>query len=248
MLKIFVQVARRGSFSDAAASMQISKSKCSKLVSSLENNLGAILLERTTRRVNLTPCGEKYLAEIIPLLEEFDAVNKRASLETNILEDRIKIAAPSCIAGLFLWPMIERLMEAEPTLAFSLMSDASWMGLKRRTADCVVVFDELHVPNGVMLREQPIGINVVARSDYLSKHGIPRHPEDLNSHRCLIQSGLIAGNSFRFTGTAQAGKVECLEPYFVASDGRLVRDAVLAGKGVAFLPDYLVHADLASSG
>ncbi len=247
MLEAFVQVAKLESFSGAAKELGISKAQCSKLVANLEKILGTPLLERTTRRVRLTPVGACYLSDVEFVIDDLKAANTRAAQGCVPVRARIRIAAPACVSTLFLWPIFESLMKVEAELKWRLVVYDSWSPIKSRSLDCAIVFHGIEVPDAVVLREHAVPSVLVARADYLSRRGSPIHPRELISHSFFLQRGLVQGLNLQFIGPDGSGGMQRIEPIFSAGDGRLVRDAALAGQGIALLPDYLVKGELATN-
>jgi DNA-binding transcriptional LysR family regulator len=230
-LRLFVSVARTGSFSRAGRQLGLSQSSASRLIASLERDVGTPLLRRTTRVVALTEAGKSYLAEVEPILVALDDAN-HAVRGVKGLHGMLRLHAPSSIANREIAPRLPRFLEQHPALRIDL-----------RVAD--VQPDLLGQDIAVAIRlgslvdstatARVVGRNervAVAAPAYLKRAGTPATPRDLDAHDLVIGppgSG-PEGWTFERDGKAQtirrAGRV-------AASANETATALAIAGLGIA---------------
>ncbi|WP_129139663.1 LysR family transcriptional regulator [Modicisalibacter coralii] len=245
-LAVFVTVGREGNFTRAAAHLGVSPSAVSQTLRGLEERLGVRLLTRTTRRVTRTEAGEKLLREIAPLLE---AIEAQVTAVTELRErpaGTVRITADEYAARHVLWPKLLPLLEAYPGLTIELTTDYGLTDIVAERFDAgvrlggTVAADMIAVPIGLRMR-----LVTVASPEYLARHGTPRTPEALTSHRCInlrlpTHGGLYA---WEFGNGGREFRVRVSGPLIMNSVEQIL-DACLAGVGLAQLPDGLVQAHL----
>ncbi|GLO80031.1 hypothetical protein MACH23_34520 [Sulfitobacter pontiacus] len=128
-LKAFVATARTGSFTAGAEQLGVSNRLTSKYVAELEARLGARLLQRTTRKVGLTPAGEDLLARAPAVLDELDALLGAVSEGSRGLSGIIRVSAPVTFGEVYVAGMLARFAEAHPDLTFDLRLDDRYVDL-----------------------------------------------------------------------------------------------------------------------
>jgi DNA-binding transcriptional LysR family regulator len=244
-LGILVAVVDLGSFTAAAASLSLSTSYVSRRVKALEDALGVRLLERTTRRVRPTAVGQAYRDQVAPLLEGLDEAARAAALLRAEPRGTLRLAAPTTFARRYM---------AEPIASFcakwpELKVDASYSD---RVVDLVADDFDLAI-RGVQKVEE----NLVARRllgfagvlaaspDYLARWGRPEHPSDLESHACLVNTGLRTMPGWVFARDGETLRVDVDGP-LCCDDGDALVAAAAAGMGICFEPDFLSASALRS--
>ena len=182
----FVRVAHHGSFTRAAAELNVSTSALSQSVRALESRLGVRLLSRTTRRVALTEHGQRFLQRVAPGLQQIDA----AFDDLDFLRDRpvgtLRINLPAVAAEQVVCPRLPGFLRRYPEVTVELYADRTLADIVAggfdagiRLGECLAR-DMVAVPLGPMQRQV-----VVATADYFARYGEPDTPAALSRHECI---------------------------------------------------------------
>ncbi|MFT3975552.1 MAG: LysR family transcriptional regulator [Sphingomonas bacterium] len=247
-LNAFVVVAKEGSFTRAAVRLGVSQSALSQTVRHLEERVGIRLLNRSTRSVSPTEAGQRLLERVMPALEEIE----HGFAQLGNLLDRpagtIRISADEYAIHSVLWPALERLLIAYPDINIDLTTDYGRTDLARGRFDVGVRRGNLVSRDMIAMRIGPdMPMAVVAAPSCFQDRARPKRPQDLSDHQCINLRLPTHGELLPWTFT-KAGK-----DLRVTMTGRLVftsvpqvRQACLAGFGLANLPLDYVRADIDS--
>lgn len=246
-METFVRVVREGSFAAASDQLGLSRAIVTKHVMQLEKQLGARLINRTTRRFSVTEIGQTYFDFCVRMLED---MAKQDALVTRLQEEprgELKILTPKSFGSLYLGNIISEFMECYPDIRISLvLSDVSMKGLDlvEHGFDLAI---RVQAPNDSSLMARRIGALqwvLCASPAYLAKHGEPLALDEVAAHRCLLHSKHSDG-VWHFKSTRGD------EPVKVA--GAMVTNSVMVlhqvtrnHRGIALLPTYCVGPDLAN--
>lgn len=242
----FARVAHHASFTRAAAELGVSPSALSQTVRSLERQLGARLLERSTRRVGVTEIGQRFLLDAQPglatLAAAVEGVNELRDQPAGLLRLNLSRTA----ADIVVMPHLPAFLDAYPDITVELHCDNALIDLVAGGFDAGVRLGENLAQDVVAV---PFGgghrIATVAAPSYLARRAAPRKPEDLRAHRCL--NVRLAGGIYRweFASKGRAVEIELAGPV-ISNDGELMLAAARAGMGVACTFEALVRDDLAA--
>jgi LysR family transcriptional regulator, regulator for bpeEF and oprC len=233
-LRVFVRIADSGTFSKAADSMNIPRPTVTKLVQDLERHLGTKLLQRTTRRVNVTPEGAAYYeraTRLIADLQEMDESVARAKAQPR---GRIRVDVGSSIASMILIPALPAFCARYPDLHVELgVSDRS-VDLIGEGVDCVIRGGELADSSLVSRRLANLAWVTCASPRYLRARGVPKHPSD------LLSGHAIAGYFSSLTAKAvplelrrgEERAVVQAQPLVAVNESTAHINALLAGLGI----------------
>jgi len=245
-LVAFVAVAREGSFTRAAAKLGVSQSALSHTIRSLEERLGIRLLARTTRKVAPTEAGERLLRSAGPRFDEIDA--ELAAL--NELRDKpagtIRITSAEYSAEAVLWPAVAKLLPDYPDIKVEIIIDYGLTDIVAERYDAGVRSGEQVAKDMIAVRIGPdTRIAVVGAPSYFAKHSRPKKPQDLAHHNCINLRLPTYGGVYvwEFEKGRREVKVR-VEGQLVFNNIGLRLNAVLAGLGLAYLPEGLVHPHL----
>jgi DNA-binding transcriptional LysR family regulator len=244
-LEAAVAVARRRSFRAAAAELGLSSTALSQAIAELEARLGVRLFNRTTRSVSPTPAGEQFLAQIAPALtairDAADAVNQHRSTPAGVLRLNTSAGAARRILRPIIFEYLNRYVE----MSVDIVTEGKLIDIVREGFDAgfrlaeQVPADMISVPLG---RDERLVI--VASPAYLAGRALPTTPPDLASHDC-IRMRLPAGAVYRWEFEKDG------EQLLVDVSGRLtldevglIREAALAGWGIAYMSEWEVADDL----
>jgi DNA-binding transcriptional LysR family regulator len=178
-LRVFVRIAESGAFSKAADSMNIPRPTVTKLIQDLERHLGTKLLQRTTRRVNVTPEGAAYYERAVRLIADLTEMDESAAQARAQPRGRIRADIGSLLANMIMIPALPRLCARHPDLQVDLgVSDRS-IDLIGEGVDCVLRGGELGDTSLVARRIADLDWVTCASTRYLKTRGVPKHPLEL---------------------------------------------------------------------
>jgi DNA-binding transcriptional LysR family regulator len=242
----FVNVAQRGSLSAAARHEGLAPAMVGRRLDSLEARLGVKLIQRTTRRLTLTPEGTAFLEDCQRILRELEDAESAVSARGKQATGHLRITAPAGFGRMHVAPLVPRFVAEHPRLALSLELSDRIADLVAEGFDCAIRFGEQADSQLVRVKIGESRRVVVAHAEYLKQHGIPMRPADLAHHRCLTFGEGTApqrGWSFVVDGAPVmervAGPIAC-------NDGAVLHDWTLAGMGLAWRSLWEVGDDLAS--
>ncbi|MCP2091686.1 UNVERIFIED_ORG: DNA-binding transcriptional LysR family regulator [Paraburkholderia sediminicola] len=240
-------VARLGGFRAAARELDMSSTALSRAIAQFENRLSVRIFNRTTRSVALTEAGEQFVAAVGPALSEIQraiaSVNNRHSTPTGTLRLNCAVGAARAI----LVPVVLEYLRRFPAMSVDIVTEAHFVDIVGkgfdagiRTADDVPR-DMIAVPFGGALN-----FSVVAAPSYFAKHKKPRTPQDLMSHQC-IRARWPSGTLYRWEFERRGEKLSLdVAGDLTLDEPTLMRDAAIAGAGIAYLWSAAVANEIAS--
>lgn len=245
-LRAFVATARTGSFTAGAEQLGISNRLTSKYVAELESRLGTRLLQRTTRKVGLTPAGEDLLARAPALLDELDALLSNVAEGSRGLTGVIRVSAPVTFGEVYVAGMLTRFARAHPDLTFDLRLDDRFVDL---AADGIDLAFRMGVSETLSLKTRKLGTfhtSLVAHPDYVNKHGAPRTPDDLSRHACIVDTNRRQPHRWRFRKDG-AEVIAQVRGRFHVNSARAAIELAAASMGVAYAPRFAI-SDMLETG
>ncbi|KQW51425.1 MULTISPECIES: LysR family transcriptional regulator [unclassified Roseateles] len=253
-MQTLVRVVELGSFSAAGRELGSTQSAVSKQVAALEKQLGAQLLSRSTRALKLTDAGERYVEQARRLVAEIAEAESELRAGEHRLQGWLRVAASASFGRMKLMPLVHSFLAAHPDVKVDLRLDDGYIDLVEHGIDVAVRIGELADSGLVARRIGTVRRAVVARRGYFEERGIapPAEPADLQQHDCIVFTELRAGPVWAFEAEPGAS-APVGSPASVRVAGRLrsnsgeaVREAVLAGMGLAYSPGWLLQDELAS--
>lgn len=245
-LAIFIKVAERLSFVRAAADLGMTQSGVSNAINRLEDQIGARLLARTTRRVSLTEHGEAYFQrcrEALAELEEAELVLKDAQHKPS---GTLRIDMPVSFGRLKVVPLLGAFRARYPDVRLRVTFNDRYIDLIEESIDVCFRFGVLQDSSLIARRITGAQLSVVGSPDYFAKFGRPKVPEDLVKHDCIAFTFREprTARDWRF---ARPGAEQTFAPSGTMSfsDGAAVCDAACAGYGIAQLQDYFTAEPIA---
>ncbi len=244
-MKIFVEVANSGSFSGAARKLKLSKASASKYISALEESLKVQLLHRTTRRVSLTEEGKIFFEHSQRILEDMaeaeESLNRRGSTPSGLL----RVNAPLTFSLLHLKPILPEFVRRYPDVTLELEMDDRRVDVVREGYDVVVRIGSTMPDSSLVAKKLAVSEMLpVAAPSYLKARGIPKKPDDLKAHDCIIYSYGTNRTTWKFLD--KAGKLQQVEVpgKLWLNNGEMIRHMVKEGMGIAMLPAFIVGSNL----
>ena len=243
-MQVFVRIAERRSFSQAAEDLRIPRATVTNLIKRMEKRLGARLLERTTRQVRLTHDGEAYYQRCVRLLADLEEADG-AFLNT-APKGLLRVNAQGTLAKYFLMPGLPGFLERYPDIVLHLGEDDRLVDLVREGVDCVLRSGTLQ-DSSLAGRQIALMPQVtVASPAYLARFGEPTGLDDLAGHRAVDYISSATGRAMPLDFMVDGRNVTARPASVVSVTGaELYTSAALAGLGLVQVPRYRVERELA---
>lgn len=245
-MRAFVKVVEHGGFAAAARKLNQSRSAVNKHVFNLEDRLGVQLLTRTTRKVTPTDTGLAFYERCIAILGDLESAELAAGQMRDEAIGTLKVNAPMTFGTMHLGRVVTDFMSHHPGLRVELTLTDRFSDPVEDGTDVTLRIAERPTAANLTVHEiVEVRRVVCAAPDYLAQNGTPMHPNDLKHHICLHYGYLATGNAWRFEGPDGAHSVR-VNGALCSNNGEILRDAAVAGRGIAFLPTFIVGAALQS--
>ena len=244
-LRAFVATAQTGSFTAAAEALGVSNRLTSKYVAELEARLGVRLFQRTTRRVGLTPAGEDLLARAPAVLDDLDDLLGQVAEGSKGLTGVIRISAPVTFGEVYVGAMLGRFAQANPGLTFDLRLTDDFADLASEGIDLAFRLGQSQM---LSLKTRKLGdfrSVLVASPAYIAEHGEPRHPADLQSHACILDTNRHQPKRWRFFEDGR-DVIATVQGRFHVNSARAATELAASHLGIAYAPRFAVRDALAS--
>lgn len=245
-MEAFVRVVEAGGFTEAARRAGISKSAISKQVSSLEQRLGARLLDRTTRRVSPNEIGLAYYDRAARALAEAEEADAAAISMQSAPQGELRLSAPHTFGLRVLSPIVADFLEAYPNVRVNMALDDRFVELIAEGFDLAIRVGALEDSALKARRLAETKMALVASPGYLAENGAPDKIDDLNDHALLHYSYRISGRSWRLVGPNGSERTIRGGGRFVVNNGEALLAAAERGLGVALLPEFIWAESLAA--
>jgi len=241
-LRVFVRVMDRGSFSSAAKYLGLTPSAVSKLVSRLEDRLGVRLLERSTRRLALTPEGETFLARARRIVADIDEAEAEVMQARGAPRGKLRINSGTAFGLHQLAPALADFLARYPDIDLELSITDRLVDLIEEQADIAVRSG--HIPEGPFVQRKIAELQrvICAAPSYLKRHGTPHTAADLKNHDCVLVAG-PGLNRWPFTTRAGIDVVE-VRPRVMTDDAEAALRLAIEGAGIIRLSDVIVGGPL----
>ena len=231
-IRSFVEVAKTGSFTQAAERLGLSRLKVSRQVSEVESWLQLRLLHRTTRRVSLTQPGEEALKRCEQILDASAELESQALRLTTTLTGRVRVAAPIGLGQNLLFDVVEEFTRLHPGIRIQLQLSDRFAQLVEERVDVALRY--IHQPDENLIARRILRVDSVicAAPEYLAAAGMPQQPQDLNKHQCLTH---LDAHSWPFMIDGQLQEIR-VSGNLDANDVTVLLKAACRGMGIAMLP------------
>ncbi|MBN9047253.1 MAG: LysR family transcriptional regulator [Rhizobiales bacterium] len=243
-MEVFVRVVELGGFSPAARSARMTPSAVSKLIARLEARLGARLLNRSTRQLQLTPEGCAFYERATRILSDLEDAERAAGIGEQPV-GRVRVNTSASYANHILAPALPEFLAIHPGVTLDIVQTDAVVDLLAERTDVAIRAGPLKSSSLVARKLGETALTIVASPSYLERCGEPRSIADLEAHNRLGfgYARTVDGWPLREGGETivvpVTGRVQ-------ASDGEGLRQLALAGVGLARLAAFTIRADIAA--
>jgi DNA-binding transcriptional LysR family regulator len=245
-LAIFAKVVELRSFAAASTELSLSKATVSKAVGRLEQRLGARLFNRTSRRLALTDAGQRLAARAARLLADGEALENEALAQSVTPRGLVRLAVPMTFGVNAVAPILPEFLQQYPEITIDLHLSDAMVDLIGEGFDAGLRIASL--PDSSLLARRLCAMprHTVAAPSYLKRWGRPTHPMHLAEHKCFGYAYLSKPDVWHYTNAA--GEQVSVRPGgpLRANNGEVLMPALLAGLGIADLPDFIVGDAIAA--
>jgi DNA-binding transcriptional LysR family regulator len=241
-LLLFARIAESGSFSKAAQRVDLPKSTVSRRIALLEAKLGERLLQRTTRKLMLTEFGEILLEHALKVAEEVDAAGALAQHRQQEPSGKLRISMPSDFANLGLTHVMTEFLARYPAITLELDLSPRRVDLVAENFDVAIRMGDLPDDSSLVARRVALEkVGLYASPSYISRRGLPEHPDDLQQHDLLC---LLSRNGGAQSWVLTRGRTEWsreLRARMTANSPDLLARIACAGAGIAASSDLFAE-------
>jgi DNA-binding transcriptional LysR family regulator len=243
-MEVFVRAVELGGFTAAAIACRMTPSAVSKLVTRLETRLGSRLINRSTRKLQLTPEGCAFYERSIAILADITEAERYASAGEQAAGP-IRINTSGSFGNHVLAPLVPGFMAAHPAVTLDISHTDKVIDLMEERADVAIRAGPLKNSSLIARKLGATRKIVVASPDYLDRHGEPSSAADLHNH-CRI--GFSYARSIEGWPVRHDGEtiIVAVTPGIQVGDGEAMRYMALSGAGLARLSAFAVRADIAA--
>lgn len=242
LMRTFVRVVEAGSFTTVAVERNTSQPTISRQIATLEEQLGCLLFQRTTRSLALTDDGRVFYGHSRRTLEAADEAQASVGRRRGAPSGELRLSAAVVMSRRHIVPRLPKFLERYSAVTVDLAMSDAFSDLVEEGVDLAVRVGELTEPGLIARRIGTTRRAVVATPGYLARRGVPRSPAELKGHDCVVYSKLAAGAVWTFLGE--------VGPVAVPVAGRCsinntegVRAAILAGLGLGYVPVWHFDQD-----
>jgi DNA-binding transcriptional LysR family regulator len=247
-IETFAAVAAKGSLTAAAQAEGVAAAIIGRRLDALEERLGVKLMVRTTRRISLTHEGSAFLEDCQRLLSDLSNAEASVSAGGVKASGHLRITAPAGFGRRHVAPLVPIFRQQHPEVSLSLNLSDRVVDIAAEGFDCAVRVGDLPDSSLVSVRLADNRRLCVAAPSYIKRHGVPKTPQDLHQHDCLmLSSDASQSRGWAFLmGDELGGKVEHVRPGgpLDCSDGQVLHDWCRLGYGLAWRSSWEVAREI----
>jgi DNA-binding transcriptional LysR family regulator len=247
-MALFVEVAQTKSFSKAALRLEMPASTLSRRIAGMERAVGLRLLNRTTRRVDLSEAGAAYFARCLPLVEEARIAHEQLVETTTVARGVLRLTCSADFATLYLPRLLVEFTQMHPQVSVELDLNPQLVDLATERFDAALRIGTLRDSTLVARPVGQLQLGLFAAPSYLSLAAAPREPEDLARHVCIRMRADEPSSTWRLgrDGAPEAGRSVTVTGRFVAGGVAMVRELTLLGSGIGAIDKFMAAVDVAA--
>lgn len=240
-MRAFLRVVDSGSFTAAAEQMQLTTAQVSRLISELETRLHAKLLQRTTRQRALTDVGVAYAERCREVIEMIDEAEAQATGTATQVSGRLRLQCMANFGQHYVAPVMADFCASHPLLTVEYRTSQYVPDILARGVDVSLYLAESLADSGMVARKLGTTFSVLCASPaYLTRHGEPQRPSELEKHRCLRLINPSIAPDWRLTSTDSEFQRPSVAGGLVADTPELLLSVALRDAGIALLPLFSV--------
>ncbi len=243
LMRTYLAVVDTDSFTGAGRKLGKSKALVSKHISELEERLGARLLNRTTRSVGITEIGRAYYERAQQILADFDNLEEVVRADSGNPRGLLKVTAPQTLGEMSLMNMATAFRTKFPTVELDILLADRMVDLVAEGFDVALRVTTMADSSLIARKLCDMRMPLCASPAYLQRFGVPKRPEDLVNHHCIIDTNIRWRENWRFERDGHPLVVKVRGAFSVNSAGA-VRDALLSGIGIGFCPEFAVAREI----
>ncbi|MBX3566839.1 MAG: LysR family transcriptional regulator [Rhizobiaceae bacterium] len=245
-MRAFIDVVEAEGFSAAGRKIGRSKALLSKYVRELEDELGALLLNRTTRQFSLTEAGHTYYRRASELVREIDSLADTVRESSGDVRGRIKLSAPRTFADAPIGQSLIDFAREHPEITLEIQLDDRFVDLVEEGFDLAVRITRLESSSLIARRLSPFSVRLCASPEIVRKLGLPEKPQDLANLPCVVDTNGRWLSNWPFVNEAGETTSVSVTSRIEVNSPMAARAAAVSGLGWAILPDFIAAPDIAA--
>ncbi|WP_322012036.1 LysR family transcriptional regulator [Paraburkholderia sp. J12] len=231
-MEVFITISEVGSLTAAAQRLGCSLQAVSRSLQSLEAEVGATLIARTTRTLRLTPAGERFRERLQDIFAELEAARTEVTEETHQLRGTLRISAATLFGPAYIVPLVSEFLTMHPGLSAVLEFEDEFRDPVKRGVDITIRIGDTPDSRLVARRLASVRRVLFAAPGYLAQRGRPETPADLGEHDCVIRSNAAHPRLWRFQAPDQSEITVAVKGRVEANHADAVNRAVACGMGI----------------
>ena len=239
LLKQFVAVEEQGGFSAAANHLGLSPSTLSKAMARLEGSLRIKLLHRSTRQVQLTDAGVRYLSTARSVINALEVCEQQLQQDNEIAKGLIKVNVPVSYGRLYVVPLLQGFIQQYPEIELELSFNDAYVDMLEQGIDLSIRTGALHDQTVVARKLSPIDFLICASPDYIKRYGRPKNTQEFSQHTWI---------RYRFRQTGRLMPIMTADEQlhdpgrqFVVDDGEALAELCAHSLGITQLPHFIAR-------
>lgn len=243
--RFFLAIVRNGSLAGAARALNVTPSAITQRLQALEAKLGVRLVDRSSRKLQLTDEGELFATDSAVIIERFDSLVDAVQSRRLIVRGHLRVLGTLGFGRTFLAPIVAAFHESYPQVEPTLTLSDRWVVDHDAAYDVVIHIGALLDSSAVAFRIAPNERYLLASPAYLKKYGAPQVPNDLLTHACLVlRENDDDVTLWRFIGARRKEHTVRVPSALASNDGDVIKQWALAGKGVMIRSEWDVAKEL----
>ncbi|WP_338524574.1 LysR substrate-binding domain-containing protein [Pseudomonas batumici] len=244
-LSAFIAVVEHGGFASAARRLGLAPSSLTRQLNALEESLGTLLMNRSTRAVTLTEAGVQYYEDARRILDELESADRAASEMAGLPSGLLRVALPVAFGRLHVAPALPTFLRQFPGIRLDIRLSDTMTNLAEERLDVAIRLGAPASQDLIARKLAPHRRVICASPDYLGEHGAPAHPGELPQHNCLLFDYLSGTSTWTLKCDGKTEKV-AVSGNLKANGSELLREAAISGAGLLLMPTWLVGDDISA--
>jgi DNA-binding transcriptional LysR family regulator len=239
-MEVFCAVVRRGVMVRAADDLKMTPAAVSRSVAELESYLGKKLINRTTRKLSVSPEGQEYFQQASRILDEFNQLHERGPGRSDLVRGQLKIAAPISYGLSHLAPQIDRFKNRAPDVSIDLHLTDSVVDLVENGFDLAIRIQRQIKDSSLVGKKIAVFTHhIVAHPDLVSQFGLPQKVSDLKKFPCIANSGVATPGKWTLEHRGKT-YTHSFEPEISVNSSSFLIQLAMNGRGACMVPSFLL--------